>query len=320
MGISDKLKAHAPLRGQKVVVTGAGGQVGTYLMRSLTAAGAITVGLGHKAGLGVDATLDITDAEAVSRLFDRTQPDAIVHAAAMTDVDGCERDPARADLVNHVGARNVARAAAGSGSWLIAVSTDFVFPGTDPPYAEDDPTSPISVYGASKRDGETAILEASDTFAVARTAWVYGGQGKHFPRSILNLLVARSEIEVVEDERGNPTFAGDLAQALVEVVPLRLAGIVHLTNGGTASRYQLACEVARLAGLDPERIRPTTVAAFLEKYPLPARRPADSSLSNGRAASTGVSLRPWQEGLAGYMPGLVEEMRLPGSPGASTVG
>jgi dTDP-4-dehydrorhamnose reductase len=138
---------------------------------------------------------------------------------------------------------------------------------------------------------------------------VYGGMGKHFPRTILNLLAARPSIDVVDDERGNPTFAGDLASALVQVVSRRLSGVVHLTNDGTTSRYQLARQVASLAGLSPERVRPTTVEAFLRPYPLPARRPADSSLRNERAAAYGVTLRPWPEALAAYIPRLVDELR-----------
>ena len=190
-------------------------------------------------------------------------PDAVVHAAAMTDVDGCEKDPERAARINHLGAGNVARAAAQAGAYLIAVGTDFVFSGSAPPYLEDAPPDPVSVYGSSKRAGEVAVLEASASFAVARTAWVYGGQGKHFPRSMLNLLAARDTVRVVADERGNPTFAGDLAQALVQLVARRPSGVLHLTNEGTTSRFDLARAVASLAGLDPERIQSTTVEAFL---------------------------------------------------------
>lgn len=297
----------APLAGQRVVVTGAGGQLGRYLVPSLARAGATTVALGHREGPGIDHAVDIADPSAVTQLVTETTPTIVIHAAAMTDVDGCEKDPDLAGRINHVGSRNVALAAVAANAWLIAVSTDFVFPGTDPPYAEEAPTDPISVYGASKLAGEQAVLAASDRFAVARTAWVYGGRGKHFPRTVLTLLANRDTIEVVEDERGNPTFAGDLADALVQVTAHRPSGIVHLVNDGTASRFELAREVARLAGHDPDRVRPTTTEAFLKQYPLPARRPRDSSLRNGRAAALGVRLRPWREALAAYMPHLLAE-------------
>lgn len=297
------------LAGQRIVVTGAAGQLGTYLVRALADAGATPIAFGHREGPNVDTAVDIADPRAIDRAFDEAEPDAIIHAAAMTDVDGCEKDAAAADRINHLGADNVAHAAARSGAWLLAVSTDFVFSGAAPPYVEDAPTDPISVYGSSKRAGEMAVLEASDTFAIARTAWVYGGKGKHFPRSILNLLAARPTIEVVEDERGNPTFAGDLAKSLVRLVELRQPGIVHLTNQGTTSRFELARQVASLAGLDPERIQPTSVEAFLLQYPLPARRPADSSLKNERAAAVGVTLRPWSDALASHMPQLANELQ-----------
>jgi dTDP-4-dehydrorhamnose reductase len=296
------------LAGQRVLVTGAGGQLGRYLIPAIAAAGATPVALGHRDGPDIDVAVDIADAAAVDDAIIAARPDAVIHAAAMTDVDGCEKDPERADRVNRLGSQIVARAAAQAGAWLVAVSTDFVFPGTNPPYAEDALTDPISVYGASKLAGEEAVLTASKSFAVARTAWVYGGRGKHFPRTALNLLASRETIEVVEDERGNPTFAGDLAEALVALVAHRPNGILHLTNGGTTSRYELAREVASLAGLDPERVKPTTVESFLKQYPLPAKRPGDSSLLNRRAAAHGITLRSWQEALASYMPTLVAEM------------
>ena len=296
------------LQGQRVAITGAGGQLGRYLVDAVARAGGTTIAIGHKPADGIDVALDIGDAAAVQSAITAAQPDVVIHGAAMTDVDGCELDPERADRVNHIGAANVARAARDAHAHLVAVSTDFVFPGTTPPYREDAEPNPISTYGSSKRDGEAAVLDAHPDFAIARTAWVYGGAGKHFPRSILNLLAARDTVDVVNDELGNPTFAGDLADALVQLAALRMSGITHLTNTGVASRFELARETARLAGLDPERVRPTTAAEFLKAYPLPARRPANSALENTRAAETGVTLRPWQDALAAYIPHLTAEM------------
>lgn len=298
-----------PLGGQRIVVTGATGQLGSYLIQAVSDAGATPIAFGRQEGYAVDTAVDITDAQALERAIDETKPDAIIHAAAMTDVDGCETDGPLANQINHLGARNVARAAVRSDAYLVAVSTDFVFSGAASPYAEDASADPISVYGASKRLGELAVLEASETFAVARTAWLYGGKGKHFPRTILNLLAARPTIEVVEDECGNPTFAGDLAESLVRLVSLRQSGIVHLTNEGSSSRFALARQVAAVAGLAPERIQPTTVEAFLRQYPLPARRPRDSSLTNTRAAANGVKLRPWPDALDSYIPRLLTELK-----------
>lgn len=298
----------ALLDGQRVVVTGAGGQLGEYLVQAIVDAGATLIAFGRQAGQIVDTAVDIADAQSLEYAIADAHPDAIIHAAAMTDVDGCEKDARQAHRINHLGSRNVAHAAVRSHAYLVAVSTDFVFSGDSPPYAEDAPTDPISVYGSSKRAGELAVLEASGAFAIARTAWLYGGKGKHFPRTILNLLATRPEMEVVQDECGNPTFAGDLAQELVQLVSLRLSGIVHLTNEGTTSRFELARRVASLAGLSPDRVRPTTVKAFLRQYPLPARRPRNSSLQNTRAAANGVTLRPWLEALDSYIPQLVSEL------------
>jgi dTDP-4-dehydrorhamnose reductase len=305
----DERSPGTSVRGQRIAITGAGGQLGRYLVQAIADAGAQPIGLGHHEGPGVDHVVDITDRDATARAIAAARPDVVIHGAAMTDVDGCETDPERADRINHLGTRHVAEAAAAAGAHLVAVSTDFVFAGDDPPYGEDDPTNPISVYGSSKRDGELAVLEVSDRFAIARTAWVYGGAGKHFPRSILNLLAARPTIDVVNDELGNPTFAGDLAVALVQLAGLRAAGIHHLTNEGVASRFELARAVASLAGEDPERVRPTTAAEFLKSYPLPAKRPANSALANTRAAASAVRLRPWQDALADYIPRLATELK-----------
>ncbi|CAA9578777.1 MAG: dTDP-4-dehydrorhamnose reductase, partial [uncultured Thermomicrobiales bacterium] len=195
------------------------------------------------------------------------------------------------------------------GAHLVAVSTDFVFSGAGgAPYAEDAPTDPVSAYGRTKRAGEEAVLAADPSFAVARTAWLYGGPGRHFPRTVLTALRSRGAMEAVADEAGSPTFAGDLAAALVALAATGAGGVFHLANAGRATRYELARAVAVLAGLDPETVRPTTAAAFLEKHPLPAKRPADSELRNVRAAALGVALRPWREALTEYVPRLVAEV------------
>ena len=304
-----------PLVGQRVLVTGAGGQLGGYLRPALLAAGAEVVGLGARRGPGVDLHGDITDAAGIAAAVRDARPAAIVHAAAYTDVDGCERDPARADAVNAAGAAHVAAAARATGAYLLAVGTDFVFAGDGgAPYAEDAPTAPISTYGRSKLAGERAVLGANPAFAVARTAWLYGGPAKHFPRTVLTVLRARGTIEVVADEAGSPTFAGDLADALVALLVARGAGRFHLTNAGRATRFELAQAVAAAAGFDPAAVRPTTTADFLARYPLPARRPPESTLTNTRAAGLGVRLRPWQDAVAAYAPLLAAELGLGPTP------
>jgi dTDP-4-dehydrorhamnose reductase len=278
-------------------------------MPALRGAGAEAIGLGAHEGAGVDRVVDITDPRAVTATMADCRPDVVIHAAAYTDVDGCERDPARAFAVNADGSRYVAEAATQVGAYCLAIGTDFVFSGrSGAPYAEDAEPDPISVYGASKLAGERAVLATDPSFAVARTAWVWGGTGKHFPRTVLTVLRDRGEMEVVQDEVGNPTHAEDLAEALIRLATLHGAGIFHLTNEGTVSRYAFARAIAAAAGLDPETVRPTTSDAFRQKYPQPARRPADSSLRNSRAAARGIDLQPWPETLREYIPGTAAEL------------
>ncbi len=296
----------------RVLVAGAGGQVGRALAEVFADAKEL-VALDHH-------QLDITSWPAVADTVASLAPDLVVNAAAWTDVDGCEREPARAEAVNAEGSHHVAVAARAVSAYLVGVGTDFVFPGDGgAPYAEDAPTRPISVYGRTKLAGERAVLDADSGFAVARTAWVYGGAGKHFPRTVLTLLRDRGAMEVVADEAGNPTFAGDLAVALVQLVAARGAGVFHLVNAGRASRFELAQVVASAAGFDPAAVSPTTSAAFLAKFPLPARRPTDSTLANTRASALGIELRPWEEAVRAYVRRLAVELGIAQDAAASHV-
>jgi dTDP-4-dehydrorhamnose reductase len=239
------------------------------------------------------------------------QPDTIIHAAACTDVDGIEREPERGEAGNAVATRNVVGAAHAAGAYLLAVSTDMVFAGdSGAPYAERASPRPISAYGASKLGAETAVLNSESGFAVARTAWLFGGAEKHFPRTVLRVLHDRGIIDVVDDEWGSPTFAADLAQALVKLAAVRGRGVFHVVNAGRASRFTFARETARMSGFDPEAVRPISTRTFLERYPLPAKRPRDSTLLNVRAQALGITLRDWREALSEYAPMLAAEMAL----------
>jgi dTDP-4-dehydrorhamnose reductase len=267
------------------------------------------IAFGSRPGPGIDVAVDLAEREAAMDALQAATPDVIIHAAACTDVDGIERDPRRGEHSNARATQNVVDATKDAGAYLIAVSTDMVFPGDGgAPYAEDAPTAPISAYGWSKLLAEQTVLEAASGFAVARTAWLYGGAGKHFPRTVLTVLRDRGEMEVVDDEFGSPTYAGDLAESLVQLAKRRGEGIFHLVNEGRASRFTLARETARVAGFDPEQVRPISTKAFLEQYPLPARRPADSTLRNLRAATLGVTLRDWREAVREYVPVLAAEL------------
>ncbi|MGH2614073.1 MAG: dTDP-4-dehydrorhamnose reductase [Thermomicrobiales bacterium] len=298
------------LGGQRVLITGASGQLGQFLLPAVSDLGATAIALGRQPGAGIDVAADLADREETLRALGDVTPDVIIHAAACTDVDGIERDPARGEASNARATRNIVEAAREVGAYLVAVSTDMVFPGDGgAPYEEDAPTSPISEYGRSKLAAERAVLEGDPAFAVARTAWLYGGAGKHFPRTVLAVLRDRGHIDVVDDEFGGPTFAADLALALAQLAAARGSGIFHLVNEGRASRFALARHMATLAGFDPEQVRPVSTAAFLEQYPLPARRPPDSTLHNRRAAALGITLRGWREALEAYAPVLAAEMR-----------
>jgi dTDP-4-dehydrorhamnose reductase len=298
---------------QRVLVTGAGGQLGSYLRPALEHAGHEVVGLGRTAGKGVDVAVDIGNADDLDAMMTSVHPDVVIHAAAYTDVDGCETHPERADLVNHVGSRNVALATRRVRAWMLGVGTDFVFSGdATSPYTESDGVGPISVYGSSKLNGERATLAADASFAVARTSWVFGGAGKHFPRTVVTMLRDRGHMAVVNDEVGTPTFAEDLAAALVALFEHRPEGILHLSNQGAVSRHAFAQAIARLAGFDPDTVIPTTTAEFLEQYPLPARRPAFSALANTRAAALGVRLPGWEDAVERYVPRLAAEIGVPG--------
>lgn len=297
------------LNGLRVAVTGAGGQLGSYLREALTARGANVTGLGHRAAPGIDLVADLADRDALHRAIGTAEPGLVIHAAAYTDVDGCERDPDRAEQINTRGSAHVAHAARAAGAQLMMISTDYVFGGDGgAPYGELDPPSPISAYGRSKLGGELAVLDVCADFAVVRTAWLFGGRGKHFPRTVLTLLRDRRAIEVVTDEWGSPTYARDLAEALVQLSTTAQGGVFHLVNARAASRFELARAVALTAGFDPKCISGTRSADYLARYPLPARRPANSSLANNRAAALGIELRPWRDAIQAYVPDLASEL------------
>jgi dTDP-4-dehydrorhamnose reductase len=272
------------------LVTGAGGQLGTHLVEALRGEDVLAPGHGE---------LDITDPAAVRDLIARHRPDVVLNAAAYTAVDAAEENEADADRVNHLGPARLAAAAAEVGARLVHVSTDYVFAGdAREPYDVDAPVAPTGAYGRTKLAGERAVLsELGGRAYIVRTAWVYGGPGPNFVDTMLRLERERETVDVVADQVGSPTFVGDLAAALVALgrrddVP---GGVLHYVNAGRASWYELACEVFRLAGADPDRVRPTDTASF----PRPARRPAWSVLSTRAWTAAGLPApRPWRDALA----------------------
>lgn len=273
----------------RALVIGHRGMLGTDLMEHLAAAG-------HEA-VGLDLPeLDITDRRRVIRAVSEAAPDAVFHLAAWTDVDGAEENEEQALLVNGEGTRNVAIAAREAGAVLVAVSTDYVFPGTGGPYAEDDPTDPLQAYGRTKLAGERlAELEYPDGTRIARTAWLYGANGRNFVDTMIGLgsEPARDHVDVVADQVGCPTWTKDLCPALVDIAGLP-AGIYHAAGGGSTTWADLAREAFRLAQVECE-VRDTTTEAFAR----PAPRPAVSVLEVTHEGAP--RLRAWEDALADYI-------------------
>ncbi|MFG1781931.1 dTDP-4-dehydrorhamnose reductase [Rhodococcus oryzae] len=273
---------------RKILVTGAGGQLGTQLLRRGSAAGLDIVGFGSR-------DLDITDGEAVDMLVEPGT--VVINCAAYTAVDAAESDEQAAERVNVLGPRNLASATARVGARLIHVSTDYVFAGDAArPYETDSETGPRTAYGRTKLDGERAVLAADPNALVVRTAWVYTGVGTDFVATMLRLERERDTVDVVDDQIGSPTYAGDLADGLLQLAgsPAVRGGVLHATNSGQASWFDLARAVFAGVGADRERVRPCTSAQFVR----PAPRPAYSVLSEASWVDAGLTpLRPWQEAL-----------------------
>jgi dTDP-4-dehydrorhamnose reductase len=273
----------------KWVVTGAAGMLGVDVVEVLRSSG-------HSVRPLTRADLDVRDPAACRSAVEGAE--AVVNAAAWTDVDGAEAREQAAFAVNAVGAANVARASAHHGAALVHLSTDYVFDGTaTEPYRPDAPIAPVNAYGRTKAAGEWAVRSEHPGAYVVRTAWLYGAHGGSFVRTMLRLAQERDSVEVVDDQRGQPTWTHDLAVLLRDlVVEAAPAGVHHGTSSGEATWYDLARETYRLAGLDPERVRPTTS----DRYPRPAPRPQYSVLANdGR-------LPDWRDGLRRALPSVAE--------------
>ncbi len=256
----------------RILITGAGGQVGTDVAAHCRGAHDDVVALDR-------AHLDVGDRDAVLTAVLGGRPDVIVNAAAWTAVDACESDPERAFRDNALGARWVAEAARRAGSYLIQVSTDYVFDGTkEGPYHEWDEPAPTSVYGASKWAGEREVLASGADCAVVRTSWVVGEHGHNMVKTVLGLR-HRPALRFVDDQRGRPTFTADLAVGLRRLAAARLPGVFHLTNDGDTTWFGFAREVLAAAGADPGIVEPVSTAAFLAAADRPvAPRPANSVL------------------------------------------
>lgn len=291
----------------KVLIIGSNGQLGCELARCLETRRAE---IGPIPEAYADAriylhdidTLDITDADAVNRIISKIEPDIIINCAAFTNVDGCEQNEDVAYAVNATGPGNLARAAKAQDAKLIHVSTDYVFPGTEPtPRIEEDAPAPISAYGRTKLSGEIAVQENCDKYFIVRTAWLYGYNGKNFVKTMMGLGEKFDEVTVVDDQLGNPTSANDLAYTILKLALTDDYGIYHATNEGTCSWAQFASAIMQGAGLDC-KVVPVSSAQWIKMHPESAARPAFSSLENKHLADTITNeMRPWQDALATYL-------------------
>jgi dTDP-4-dehydrorhamnose reductase len=263
----------------RVLVTGAGGQVGREVVGAFKDDDVIAAD---------HSVLDVADRDAVLQAITSTAPDAVVHAGAWTAVDACEGDPDRAFRVNTLGTRHVAEGASRVGAWLCYLSTDYVFDGTKPdPYLEWDSPNPVSVYGRSKFGGE---LELGPDSTIVRTSWVCGLHGANMVKTILRLAGEHEKLTFVDDQRGQPSFADDLARVIRRLVVERRPGLFHVTNQGAVTWFEFARSVLEVAGLDPGRVRPIATADL--DPPRPAPRPANSVLDNAALRLGGLSLLP----------------------------
>lgn len=265
----------------RVLITGAGGQLGHDLVAAFEAHGHEVHGFAH-------ADLDVGERTQVLDAVGAVKPDAIVHAAAWTAVDACEGDPDRAYRVNALGTRHVVDAARRVGARTCYVSTDYVFDGTKPdPYVEWDATNPLSVYGRSKLGGEH---ELDDAATVVRTSWVCGAHGNNMVKTILRLASEHERLTFVDDQRGHPSFTADLAQMIRLLVTEQRPGVFHVTNQGAVSWFEFARAVLEAAGQDPARVDPIATADLQPARPAP--RPANSVLDNAALRLSGIELLP----------------------------
>jgi dTDP-4-dehydrorhamnose reductase len=275
----------------RILVTGGRGLLGTALARRLAPRHEL-----HALGSN---ELDVTDESAVLRAVGQVRPDRVVHLAAMTDVDGCERDPARALRVNGDGTRNVALACREGGTPLLHVSTDYVFDGgKDGPWTESDPVNPLSAYGRSKLAAEEHVRATAPHWTIVRAQSLYGTGKKSFPDAILARARSGEPLRVVTDQRVSPTWVEDLAAGIAALLACGGQGVYHVANGGSCTWYECARATLDLAGLAGTPIAPTTAAALAR----PAPRPANSAFDCARfERETGEALRPWRAALAAYL-------------------
>lgn len=275
----------------KILVTGAKGQLGYDVIKVLQAR--------NIECLGVDLEdFDITDAQATSVFIINYRPDAVIHCSAYTAVDKAEDNLELCKAVNAQGSRNIAAVCKEIDAKMVYISTDYVFPGTgDREYEVNDSTDPLGVYGQTKLDGELAVRELLTKYFIVRISWVFGKNGNNFVKTMLRLGKERSEISVVYDQIGSPTYTADLATLLCDMIVTEKYGTYHATNEGFCSWAKFAQEIFKQAGY-------STIANFIptSEYPTRAKRPLNSRMSKKGLDEAGFHRLPiWQDALERYL-------------------
>jgi dTDP-4-dehydrorhamnose reductase len=272
----------------KVAIFGASGLLGKELTRTWT---------GDEILAPTSREVDIRNADQVEAWTQKQHPERIVLAAAFTNVDGCETDQELAFAVNRDAAATVARAARRIDAKLLFLSSDYVFDGKKTsPYEADDARNPQSIYGQTKAEAEVRLLEIMSDCCIVRTSWLFGTNGKCFPDTILKLAASRPSLDVVSDQRGSPTYAVDLAAAIIQLCRQSVQGIIHATNGGDCTWFDFAAETLQAAGSYTE-VRPVSSLQMAR----PAPRPAYSVLSPASLQRVGIEMPSWQDALRRYL-------------------
>ncbi|CAI1951104.1 dTDP-4-dehydrorhamnose reductase [Serratia entomophila] len=283
----------------KVLLTGSKGQLGSCFCDRLPAGWDV---------LATDSdSLDITDLARVKQVVADYRPDAIVNAAAYTAVDKAETENELAARINEQGPKNLAQAAAEAGCRLIHVSTDYVFDGqAKTPYREADVTNPLGVYGKTKLDGEIAVAGAHPEAIIIRTAWVFSEYGNNFVKTMLRLAKDRDVLGIVADQRGCPTYAGDIAQAIIDLLQRRAEGGVYHFCGDKEVSWSEFAEAIFAAAMAQGLLEksPQVNGITTEQYPTPAKRPAYSSLDCEKIKTCRIAPSDWQQALKNIMPAL----------------
>jgi len=275
----------------RVLVTGYNGQLGFDVVNLLKKTGIDCIGVDKD-------DFDLTSEEKTKKYIIDYKPDVIVHSAAYTQVDRAEDERELCYSVNVLGTRYIAECSEKLGSKLVYISTDYVFDGEkNEPYNVDDKPNPINYYGYTKYLGEIEVKNKVEKYFIVRTSWVFGKNGNNFVKIMLKLGKEKDELKVVSDQVGSPTYTGDLAKLIVDMIKTDKYGIYHATNEGYCSWYEFACKIFEIAGLDINVIPITS-----KEYPTKAKRPKNSRLSKESLDKAGFSrLRSWTEALTFFL-------------------